>query len=273
MERFLSFFENLPLIYKAGWILFCITFFWVLEGYFSLFKLQYRKWKHAQTNFILLLFVVLINAVFGIIAAVVFIWGEKSEFGLLYYINAPVWAELLISIIVLDLIAQYFVHYLLHKVKWMWRLHIVHHSDKNVDVTSGTRHHPIDFIIRESFALFAVLVLGMPVSFYVFYRIITILFTYFNHANIRLPLWLDKGLSYIIVSPNMHKFHHHYQLPWTDNNYGNIFSLWDRLFGTFVYEDPEAIQYGIDVADHIADENIMVQLGIPFNKSVSSKRY
>jgi sterol desaturase/sphingolipid hydroxylase (fatty acid hydroxylase superfamily) len=272
MEQFLSYFEDLPIIYKALWILFCITLFWVLEGYFSLFRLQYKKWKHARTNFIFLFFVVLINTVFGIIAAAVFIWGEQTGFGLLNYISAPVWVELLISIIVLDLIAQFFVHYLLHKVKWMWRLHIVHHSDKNVDVTSGTRHHPFDFIIRESFALVSVIILGMPVSFYVFYRIITVLFTYFNHANIRLPLWLDKGLSYIIVSPNMHKFHHHYQLPWTDSNYGNILSVWDRMFGTFVYKDLNDIQYGVDIADHISDENILVQLGIPFNKSVRSKR-
>jgi sterol desaturase/sphingolipid hydroxylase (fatty acid hydroxylase superfamily) len=272
MESFLSFFEDLPIIYKAAWIVFCVAVFWILEGYFYLFKLQYKKWRHAGTNFVFLFFVLLINAVFGIIAAAVFIWSEQAEFGLLQYISVPVWVELLISIVVLDLIAQYFVHFLLHKVKWMWRLHIVHHSDKSVDVTSGTRHHPIDFIIRESFALLAVIILGVPVSFYIFYRMVTILFTYFSHANIQLPLWLDKGLSYIIVSPNMHKFHHHYQLPWTDSNYGSIFSVWDRIFGTFVYEDPEDIQYGVDIADHTSDEDILVQMRIPFNKTVKSKR-
>src|SRR5690606_6054802 len=83
--------------------------------------------------------------------------------------EAPVWLKLLLSIMVLDLIAQYFVHYLLHKVKWMWRLHTVHHSDKNVDVTTGTRHHPFDFIIRETFALIAVVIMGMPIAFYLFY--------------------------------------------------------------------------------------------------------
>jgi sterol desaturase/sphingolipid hydroxylase (fatty acid hydroxylase superfamily) len=272
MDQFLSFFEDLPIVYKAAWIVFCIAFFWILEGYFNLFRLQYRKWKHAGTNFIFLFIVMMINAVFGIIAAAIFIWGEQVDFGLLFYINAPVWVELLISIVVLDLIAQYTVHFLLHKVKWMWRLHIVHHSDKNVDVTSGTRHHPFDFIIRESFALVAVIILGMPVSFYVFYRMVTILFTYFNHANIRLPLWIDKGLSYIFVSPNMHKFHHHYQMPWTDSNYGNIFSVWDRLFGTFVYKNPDDIQYGLDIADHTPDENFLIQLGVPFNKTVGEKR-
>ncbi len=133
----------------------------------------------------------------------------------------------------------------------MWRLHIVHHSDKNIDVTSGTRHHPIDFIIRESFTLFVVLVMGMPVSFYLFYRLITILFTYFNHANMKLPLKVDKAISLVIVSPNM-------------------FSIWDRIFGTFVYGDPEKIQSGLDCSDHTEDENIKVQLAIPFDKNVKS---
>jgi sterol desaturase/sphingolipid hydroxylase (fatty acid hydroxylase superfamily) len=87
-----------------------------------------------------------------------------------------------------------------------------------------------------------------------------------------LPLWIDKGLSYIIVSPNMHKFHHHYQLPWTDSNYGNMLSIWDRMFGTFMYGDPKEIQYGLDISDHIDDENIITQLKIPFDKTVQSKK-
>jgi sterol desaturase/sphingolipid hydroxylase (fatty acid hydroxylase superfamily) len=214
----------------------------------------------------------LINAVFGIATVGVFIWLNEHQFGLLHLFEAPVWLELVLSIAVLDLIAQYGVHYLLHQVKWMWRLHIVHHSDKNVDASTGTRHHPLDFIIRETFALIAVLIMGMPIAFYFFYRILSVLFTYFTHANIKLPVWLDKSLALLIVTPAMHKFHHHYKLPWTDSNYGNMLSIWDRIFGTFVYENVEDIQYGLDISDGTNDENIAVQLGIPFNKTVSSRK-
>jgi sterol desaturase/sphingolipid hydroxylase (fatty acid hydroxylase superfamily) len=268
MQQFLDFFETMPVWMKAGWIFVVLAIFWVLEGNYSLVRFKYRKWKHARINLTLLLFVMIINAVFGIATAGVFSWLGETEFGLLHFFEAPIWIELLLSVMVLDLIAQYTVHFLLHKVPVMWRLHIVHHSDKHVDVTTGTRHHPIDFIIRELFALGAVIIMGMPISFYFFYRIISVLFTYFTHANMALPLWLDKGLSYLIVTPNMHKFHHHFQLPWTDSNYGNMLSVWDRLFGTFVYGDMKDIQYGIDVADHRDDENIGIQLGIPFDKSV-----
>ncbi|MEZ4778079.1 MAG: sterol desaturase family protein [Flavobacteriaceae bacterium] len=271
MEAFLSFFETMPVWQRLGWVVFCISLFWILEGYYSKFSLNYKKWKHAKTNFALLALVIVINAIFGVATGSVFLWLQESQFGLLHFFEAPVWLEFLLSLLVLDLIAQYGVHYFLHKVKWMWRLHLVHHTDKNVDVTTGTRHHPLDFILRELFALFAVIIMGMPISFYFFYRILSVLFTYWTHANLNLPLWLDKGLSYIIVTPNMHKFHHHYQLPWTDSNYGNMFALWDRVFGTFVYDDPHKITYGVDIADHTNDESFRVQLNIPFNKTVKSK--
>jgi len=272
MQDFLNFFETMPIWMKAGWVFFVLGLFWILEGYYSLVSLKYKKWKHAKVNLLLLLFVMIINAVFGIVTVGIFLWLEESQFGLLHTFVAPIWVELLLSIMVLDLIAQYGVHYLLHKVPAMWRLHLVHHSDKNVDATTGTRHHPFDFIIRESFALIAVVIMGMPIAFYLFYRILSVLFTYFTHANISMPLWLDKSLSFIIVTPNMHKFHHHHELPWTDSNYGNMLSIWDRMFGTFIYGDTKKIQYGVDIADHTDDENLLVQLGIPFNKNVRSKQ-
>lgn len=271
MDSFLSFFENMPAWQKLAWVSIVLVFFWILEGYYTLVKLKYNKWQHAKTNFILLGFVLLINLGFGILTAGVFIWLNKTSFGLLNLFELPVWLEFVLSLLVLDLISQYVIHYLLHKVKWMWRLHLVHHSDTFVDATTGTRHHPFDFIIRETFALIAVIIMGMPVAFYLFYRVLSVFFTYFVHANISLPKKLDKALSYVFVTPNMHKFHHHYQLPWTDSNYGNILSIWDRIFGTLVYDDTSKIRYGIDIVDGSTTNKIGYQLGIPFNRSVKTK--
>ena len=173
---------------------------------------------------------------------------------------------------VLDFTAQYFVHFLLHKVPALWMLHLVHHSDKHVDVTTGTRHHPLDFLLRETFALLAIALTGMPISFYLFYRILSVVFTYFTHANIALPVAVDKAISYVFVTPNMHKFHHHNERPWTDSNYGNMLSIWDRLFGTFVYADVSKVVYGVDIADHKDYQNLWVQLRAPFDSSIQSKR-
>jgi len=272
MEAFLDFFEKMPVWQKLIWIVSVISFFWILEGYYAFAKASYQKWNHAKTNFVLLAFVMIINTVFGVLTTGIFVWLQTTEFGLLHLFDLPIWVELGIALLVLDFIAQYGVHYLLHKVKWMWRLHTVHHSDTHVDATTGTRHHPIDFIIRECFALIAVLLTGMPIAFYLFYRILTVFFTYFTHANIQLPEKVDKALSYVIVTPVMHKFHHHREMPWTDTNYGNMLSIWDRLFGTFLYENPADVVYGLDITDEQQDENLKYQLQLPFDKTIPYKK-
>nr|HMP31289.1 sterol desaturase family protein [Saprospiraceae bacterium] len=94
--------------------------------------------------------------------------------------------------------------------------------------------------------------------------------TYFTHANLKLPLWADKTISILFISPNMHKFHHHFERPWTDTNFGNIFSIWDRMFGTFVYDDPKKIVYGLDVLDNSKSEDLSYQIKVPFDKSVKT---
>ena len=140
------------------------------------------------------------------------------------------------------------------------------HSDTHVDVTTGTRHHPIDFVCRETFALIGVIVTGAPVAFYEFYRIVTVFFTYWNHSNVALPLAIDKALSWLVVTPNMHSSTTT-AVPWTDRNYGNVLSVWDRVFGTFVYGDTADV-HGLHITDPAQSDNFKYQMGLPFNRSV-----
>ena len=270
MESFLQFFELMPAWQKLVWIFIVLSFSWILEGRFPLFSFNYKKWRHARINLVFLAFSITINLVFGIITIGIFNWIQAHEFGLLFFVEFPLWLELLIAVLVLDLFAQYFVHVLLHKYKWMWKMHMVHHSDTWVDATTGTRHHPGDYALREVFSLFAVFIVGAPIAFYFFYRIVTIFFSYLTHANIEVPLKLDKALSWIFITPNMHKFHHHFQRPWTDSNFGNMFSFWDRIFGTFVYDDPKKVKFGLDVLEETPDGNIFFQLNLPFNKDIKT---
>ena len=119
------------------------------------------------------------------------------------------------------------------------------------------------YVIRELFSTATVVVFGIPLAFYVFYRIATIFFTYFTHANINVPAWIDRPLSWVFVTPNMHKFHHHMELPWTDTNFGNVFSFWDRLMGTMVNGDPRQVRYGVDTLEGSPAESIVYQLKVP----------
>lgn len=273
MDTIITFFDNLTSLQKFIWVVVCLSLFWILEGVYPLRKHQYNKWKHAKTNLGLLLSTMIINVVFGVLTVGIFSWINTNNFGLLNMVELPVWLEVILAIMILDFMSQYVVHFMLHKIPVMWRFHTVHHSDTHVDVTSGTRHHPIDFVFRETFALLGIIIAGLPVSYYLIYRILTVFFTYFSHADIKLPNAIDKTISLIFVSPNMHKFHHHHVMPWTDTNFGNIFSIWDRLFGTFVYKDTKDIVYGVDILDANKADNILYQLKAPFNKDLKSAEY
>ncbi len=138
------------------------------------------------------------------------------------------------------------IHYLQHKIKWMWKFHLIHHADTYVDATTANRHHPGESVFRFIFTVIAVCITGAPIWLVFFYQSISVACAQFNHANITLPKKLDDALSWVIVSPNMHKVHHHYVQPYTDSNYANIFSIWDRLFGTFQILKREHLIYGID---------------------------
>ncbi len=268
VEALLDFTAGLSTLGKMAWLVAVMGVFWLAEGYYAFVKLDYRKWGHARTNLALLGAVLLINVAFGALTLGVFEWLEARDFGLLSVIQWPTWAELVLSILALDLVAQYGVHYALHKVPFLWRLHIVHHSDTHVDVTTGTRHHPLDFLLREVAALLTVVVMGMPLAFYLLYRLVTVFFTYWTHANVRLPIGVERVVGWAFVTPHMHKVHHHHKMPHTDTNFGNMLSVWDRLFGTYGSIDERKLIYGVDVADYRRADELGYQLGVPWNKGV-----
>ena len=264
MNDLVLYFSTIPSEHKLIWLIGCLSLATLAEFIIPLRNKSYNRLLHFRTNGSLLLSTMIINVIFTAIIVLVAAYTNKNGFGLLAVINLPLWAECLLAIAIMDFWAQYTVHYVLHKTPVLWRFHKVHHSDTMVDATTGTRHHPVDYFIREIFSLVAVFLLGMPPEYYAMYRFITAFCTYFTHANIKLPDTVDKALSYVIVTPNAHKFHHHHEMPWTDTNFGNIFSFWDRLFGTFVYQSTESIHYGVDTMDDSKADSLSHQLAVPF---------
>ena len=150
----------------------------------------------------------------------------------------------------------------------MWRPHMINHLDTPVDATTGFRHHPSDVVFRNFATLLAVSLFGIPLACYLVYQLITIFFAYLTHSHIQLPAWLDKKLSNVIITPNLHKFHHHHERPWTDSNYGKILAVWDRLFGTLVQGDVENIRYGVDVLSQEGDKDLAYQFMLTFDLSI-----
>ena len=270
LENLIRYFEHIPSLHRALILAGGITFFWLIEGLIPLFGFRYNKWKHAGVNIFFTVTTIIINFVFALVIVKTSDRVIAHHFGLLQLATLPPWLYLIAGLLLMDLVGAYSIHFIEHKVKWMWKFHMVHHADTHVDTTTANRHHPGESVFRAVFTLVGVIVCGAPMWLVMMYQSLSVVLTQFNHANIRLPLWLDNALSWLIVSPNMHKVHHHYMRPQTDSNYGNIFSVWDRLFGTFHYTPVEQVRYGLDVLDDSNDEKIGYQLKIPFDASVKT---
>jgi sterol desaturase/sphingolipid hydroxylase (fatty acid hydroxylase superfamily) len=271
IESIINYFNTIPSLHRALILAGGISFFWIIEGVFPLFGFKYNKWKHASINIFFTITTVIINFAFALIIVKASDWSVSKQFGILQLVQLPTWVTLIGGMLLLDLLGAYLVHFVEHKVKWMWKFHIVHHADTHVDTTSANRHHPGESVFRAVFTTLGVLVCGAPMWLVMLYQSMSAVVSQFNHANLRLPLAIDNALSWFFVSPNMHKVHHHFKQPQTDSNYGNIFSIWDRLFGTFNYTPIEQVRYGIDVLDDSTDENLLYQLKIPFDTSIKTQ--
>ena len=143
----------------------------------------------------------------------------------------------------------------------------MHHTDHKVDTTTANRHHPFESVVRFIFTFIGIFISGAPIGLVLMYQSISVIASQFNHANIQISNKVDKLLSYVIVSPNMHKVHHHFELPYTDSNYGNIFSIWDRLFGTYMELNKDKIVYGVDTdLDEVQNSKFASLIERPFKK-------
>ncbi|MEM0578703.1 sterol desaturase family protein [Flavobacterium polysaccharolyticum] len=268
MNEIVSYFTNIPSSHRSLILVGGITFFWIIENTFPLFHFNYKKWEHARINIFFTLTTIVINFCLAYLLLKTADWTVENNFGILQILpEMPLWLYAIIGLLLLDLIGAYLVHLIEHRTKVLWRFHLIHHTDTWIDTTTANRHHPGESVIRFAFTLLGVFIVGSPMWMVFLYQTLSVVATQFNHANIALPKKLDVFLSYFIVSPDMHKTHHHYKLPYTDSNYGNIFSVWDRLFGTFKTMQREDIIYGIDTHQDPKEHNELKNLlNIPFQK-------
>jgi sterol desaturase/sphingolipid hydroxylase (fatty acid hydroxylase superfamily) len=246
-----------------------LLFFWIMEGSIPLLGLVYRKSKvrHAAVNVGFTLIHLVIHTFLALLIIRLSDWCLQQQFGLVYWLNAGIVATIIISFLILDFFGGWLVHITEHKVPFLWRFHVIHHADNNVDVTTGLRHHPGESVLRGLFFFFGIIVSGAPMYAVMIFQTLLILATAFTHANISLPRRLDNALSWVLISPNMHKVHHHWKQPYTDSNYGAVLAIWDRLFRTFKKLDPSQIRYGLDrYYPNERDEDFVRLMKSPFTK-------
>jgi sterol desaturase/sphingolipid hydroxylase (fatty acid hydroxylase superfamily) len=273
-EQIIDYFNTLEQrpIERMAYLVGGMLLLWMIEGAIPLLTLQYKrnKWRHAGINLSFTLMHLVIHTGFAVLIVLLADWSKGANWGVAQWTGAGIVGTIIIAFFVLDFFGGWLVHLVQHKTPLLWRFHVIHHSDNNVDVTTGLRHHPAESVLRGVFFLAGIFVAGAPMYAVMIYQTCLILATQFTHANINLPRWLDKGLSYVLVSPNMHKVHHHWQQPYTDSNYGAVLAIWDRLLGTFNKLEPSQIRYGLDrYYPNEQDENFVQLMKNPFQKYIA----
>ena len=153
MEAFIQFFESLPNSYSTGLLVGGLVLLWSLEGAVPLYRFDYRKWRHAALNFFFWMTTMAVNLGLAFVLVSASDFTTENRFGLLYLAQLPLWVDVVLGVLLLDLIAAYVIHRIQHRVHWMWKYHLIHHSDTEVDVTTGLRQHPGESVFRASFTI------------------------------------------------------------------------------------------------------------------------
>ncbi len=193
--------------------------------------------------------------------------AQAQGWGLFNRLAWPVWIEVVFAVLILDL-AIWVQHLVTHKVPLFWRFHRVHHADRDMDVTTGFRFHPVEILASMGLKIGLVYALGPSPLAVLLFEILLSGTSLFNHANLALPKGLDRVLRLVLVTPDMHRVHHSIHREEHDSNYGFCLSLWDRIFRTHVPE-PKAGHDRMTVGLEWQDERparLGWALGLPFRR-------
>jgi sterol desaturase/sphingolipid hydroxylase (fatty acid hydroxylase superfamily) len=193
--------------------------------------------------------------------------AQAQGWGLLNRLDWPGWLELLLAVLILDL-AIWAQHLVTHKVPLFWRFHRVHHADRDMDVTTGFRFHPVEILASMGLKIGLVYALGPSALAVLVFEILLSGTALFNHSNLALPAPLDRALRLVLVTPDMHRVHHSIHREEHDSNYGFCLSVWDRIFRTHVPQPKaghEAMTVGLEWQDE-RPARLGWALGLPFRR-------
>lgn len=240
-----------------------------LEALVPLFPYRRGRLRRALPNLMLAIGVVLTNLAFASLMASLSALVVRQKIGLLGGWRFSPWLQLALGVAGMDLFS-YLAHLLLHKLSWGWSFHRVHHSELEVDVTTAFRQHPGETLWRLFWQCLAIVVFGLPFWIVPVYLSLSSLNAMLEHANVRVAERVDRMLRLLVVTPNMHKVHHSRSVAETDSNYSNIFSVWDRWFGTYTGRaDCQGLRYGLDGFDNEQTQTLAKLIREPFRSSQS----
>jgi sterol desaturase/sphingolipid hydroxylase (fatty acid hydroxylase superfamily) len=246
-----------------------LAILWTAQYVSPFYRGRQHQMRHAVLNLGLGLFNWgLVALVFAGATKLALDYSATHTVGVLHHLpsDTPMWLQWVIAFAMMDF-WKYLWHRINHRVPLLWRFHAVHHSDSEMDVTSAIRFHTVEILVSAVFLLALNPLFGVSMSQLFAYESAFLFCVMFQHANLKLPLALDRFLRLFIVTPRMHFVHHSDHQPETDSNYTSLFTIWDRLLGTYrVNDDTESITLGLKDHDQHDSQEIMGMLAAPFKK-------
>ncbi|MDF2433995.1 MAG: hypothetical protein JWP44_3626 [Mucilaginibacter sp.] len=242
-----------------------IVALWIIELWIFLPPIK-EKWSHTSTNALFILTGLPIQLFMSVFVLMTSAWAVRLHFGLLNQLSFSnsIFIKYFVGFILLDF-CEYVYHVVMHKVKPLWNFHIIHHTDQQLDVSTTVREHPCETFIRMCFLIIWVLILGASFQLLLIRQTLQSVANITSHTRFRFSAKIVNLIWLLFVTPNIHHVHHHYQLPYTDCNYGDVLSIWDRLFGTYSKLEPVDTVFGIDThMDKNVCKSFIRTLKIPF---------
>ncbi len=250
--------QGIPII-----IIVALTLFMSLEAIIPFISpSEYRK-KQRWHNIGNLALIFVFNAALSGVVTYSITTASKNEFGLLYHLPLPFFMTLVLGVMLSDL-NGYLAHRLYHVIPLFWRFHRVHHSDIELDASSALRMHPFEFIFQAATQATVLPLLGVSNTAFVIYIAFSLPLFIINHANIKFPVWYEKYVSLIFITPEWHRVHHSSYQPETDSNFADVFTIWDRLFFTHKSKKSTEIKYGLETLRNKSDQTFWGMLITPF---------
>ena len=193
MDAIINYFAEMPTAHRSAVLIGGLTIFLLIENGVPLFRTKYNKVKHTGLNLFFTLTTVIVNFFMAFMLVFTADWVVANDFGIVQWLNLPAIGVLVVGLLLLDLIGAWFAHWTEHHVKWMWQFHVIHHTDQNVDTTSANRHHPGESVIRFTFTIIAVFIVGAPMWLVFLYQSMSVALSQFSHSNVKMPARLDNA--------------------------------------------------------------------------------
>lgn len=248
---------NLEPYLRLGVFFGILVLMMLAEYFFPRREKQYRARRWPSNLSLVVLNTLVVRIILPGATVALAIWAQARGIGLLHWLPMPGWLSFILSVALLDMLI-YWQHRFSHVIPMLWKFHRMHHADIMIDVTTGSRFHPVEIVFSMLVKLAAILLLGPSPWAVIIFEILLNGTAMFNHSNIKLPLGVDRVVRKLLVTPDMHRVHHSIYAREYNQNFGFNLSVWDRWFNSYTAQ-PE-------------DGHLQMEIGLPYFRETSESR-